>query len=180
MVMIEGLKKISEKVIEEFPGVEIYNLKLSKLHNDYYIQIELDNLLDPFGSVTIETCENFSKKFIDILDEKLQSDKLQYSLPIDLEIDNYTLEVSSAGAEREIKNLGDLERFKNFPLKIRYYSEQKEKEIIGKFINKEEDYFNFEEYLTRKQKKQTKGKSKLNILKIKMQDIIKINLFLDI
>lgn len=180
--MIEGLKKISEEIIGNFPGVEIYNLKLSKLHNDYYIQIELDNLFDPYGSVTIDTCENFSKEFINVLDERLLGDKLQFNLPVDLNIDNYTLEVSSAGAERELRIPRDLERFKDLPLKVRFLNEsEKEEQKIVKFISiEEEDSILFEEYLTKQQKRNTKLKQKLNNLKLKQQNIIKINLFLDI
>ncbi len=180
--MIEGLRKISEEVAVNYPGVEIYNLKLSKLHSDYYIQIELDNLNDPFGSVTVDICENFSKDFIQSLDERLTSDKIAFNLPIDLEVDNYTLEVSSAGAEREIRLPNDLERFKNLPLKIQFNDSIKEKDqqIIARFISVENDDYVFEEYITKKQKKSVKIKTKANVIKLKQENIKKINLYLDI
>jgi len=180
--MIEGLRKLSEEVAVNYPVVEIYNLKLSKLYNDYYIQIELDNLNDPFGSVTVDICENFSKDFIQSLDERLASDKIAFNLPMDLEIDNYTLEVSSAGAEREIQFPNDLERYKELPLKIRFNDSIKEKdqEIIAKFVSLENDDYVFEEYFTKKQKKNVKTKTKANLIKLKQDNIKKINLYLDI
>jgi ribosome maturation factor RimP len=101
---------------------------------------------------------------------------------MDLEVDNYTLEVSSAGAEREIRFPNDLERFKGLPLKIRFNDSIKEKdqEIIAKFVSLENDDYVFEEYFTKKQKKNFKLKTKANLIKLKQDNIKKINLYLDI
>ncbi len=178
--------KITQQVVREFAGIEIYNLKLSRIYNDYYILIELDNLLDPYGSVSIKTCEVFSKRFIEKLDEALlsQSKDNNVILPADLQVDNYTLEVSSAGAEREIKIPEDLERFKNLLIKIYVLEENKNQnkpvEKIVKYLEKKEDVIVFEEFNKKDKNKKAKTKLEKKYIQIKKDNIKKANLYLDI
>lgn len=175
--MIEGLKKISEEVKNTFAGIEILNVKLSKIRGDYYIKIELDDLNNQYGSVSISTCEAFSKSFIENLDQKILQNNIEYQLPIDLTLENYTLEVSSAGAEREIKFPEELERFKKSPLKIIYKENDKKKTKILNFLEKKnEGEYLFKEYKTKKDKT---NQSNEKYVVLKIEDVIKANLYLD-
>ncbi|MCS7205647.1 MAG: hypothetical protein NZ853_08110 [Leptospiraceae bacterium] len=187
--MVEAFVKISEELLRNYPGIEIYDLKVSKLRNDYYIQIELDNLHHPLGAVSIDVCESFSKKFIEVLDEKIihaNGDQANHDelLPYDLQIDNYTLEVSSAGAERELKLPRDLERFKQYPMKVYHKSDSTEnsmyQEKILKYVSQDEENFVFSLYIPKKERKLKKKKANLENYIIPKKDIIKINLYLDV
>ncbi|MFN3604245.1 MAG: hypothetical protein ACK4UJ_06025 [Leptonema sp. (in: bacteria)] len=176
--MTEGLLKISKEVKNSFIGVEIYDIKLSKIRGDYYIKIELDDLNNKNGSVSLATCEAFSKSFIVTLDQKiLENNSLETQLPTDLTVDNYTLEVSSAGAEREIRFPEELERFKESPLKVVYLENNKKRSKILNYISKQnQSEFVFLEYYTKKEKKNQKEKKYISINE---KDIIRINLYLD-
>ncbi len=179
--MIEGLKKISEEIKHSFVGIEIYNIQLTKSRDNYYIKIELDNLNDKNGSVNISTCEAFSKSFIKTLDEKILENHIEHQLPEDLTIENYTLEISSAGAEREIKIPEELERFKQSPLKITFLENHKKKSKILTFVNiKNQNEIVFIEYKTKKERvKLNQNTKERKYVYIKMQDILKANLYLD-
>lgn len=179
--MLEGLKKISQEIKQSFTGIEIYDLKLTKNHDNYYIKIKLDNLYDKNGSVNISTCEAFSKSFIETLDRRILEDSEGNQLPQDLTIENYTLEVSSAGAEREIKVPEELERFKQSPMKITFLENNKKKSKILTFVSiKSQNKVIFLEYKTKREKinvKQTIKEKKY--VSIQLQDILKANLYLD-
>lgn len=183
--MDEGFLKLSDSVTKDFPGIEVYNLKVSKLRGDYYIQIELDNLLDPYGAVSLNVCEHFSKRFIEVLDEEILNQK-NTLLPVDLKTDNYTLEVSSAGAERELRLPRDIERFKKFPMRVIYktYREDTNEEIeydkILLYVREEDENYVFTDYLPRKERLKKKGIKKGKPLSIPKKNIVKINLYLDI
>lgn len=196
--MIDGLLKISQEVLDNstFEGIEIYNIKLSKFHNDYHILIQLDNKHNTYGSVSLELCEHFSSSFIELLDKKLLSleDKNKHQLPIDLKVDNYALEVSSAGAERELRLPEELQRFQGLPLKIIYKTKdsmddvngkEKKREMIVTFLKKEGDTVSFLEYITKDKKRKSKklkinSERELKIFQIKMSDLLKANLYLEI
>lgn len=78
------------------------------------IVIELDKPADKYGSVNIRECEIYSRALRDALDE------LEKSSGINL---NYSLEVSSAGAERELNSIADVNRFSELPLAVTYTAE---------------------------------------------------------
>lgn len=100
--------------------VDLFALRLKRVRNGYHIQIELDGLADPQGSVSLDECERFSKAFIGLLDEAIGQD----GLPDDLNEENYSLEVSSSGAERELRIPAEFERFRGRPLQIRYRTDE--------------------------------------------------------
>ncbi len=182
---MDFLNQIINSVLSNFDGIKIYDKKITKYRNDYVIKIELDNLKNPYGSVDLNICEKFSKLFIKELDEVLTNFDLRYRLkkeyenfPDDLNLDNYSLEVSSAGAERQIKLPDDLERFKNLPMKVIYsYTDESKKnktrQIIVKYIESNDDEIFFEGY---ESKKGIKNKSKKEKFVIKLSDIKKVYL----
>jgi ribosome maturation factor RimP len=76
-------------------GCEIWDVEYVKEAGGRYLRVYIDK---PDG-VSIQDCENFSRALDPILDE---------ADPIP---DSYVFEVSSAGAERQLKRPGDFARF---------------------------------------------------------------------
>ena len=76
-------------------GCEIWDVEYAKEAGSRYLRVYIDK---PDG-VSIQDCEDFSRALDPILDE---------ADPIP---DSYIFEVSSAGAERQLKRPGDFERF---------------------------------------------------------------------
>lgn len=111
------LQPLAEKAL--WPGMALFALRLRPMGKGFLIQVELDGLNDPVGSVTLDECERFSKAFIELLDAAITGGHLQAGAAAGLTEENYSLEVSSAGAERELRLPDDLERFRGRPLKIR-------------------------------------------------------------
>lgn len=154
-------------ILEEIllPPLTLYSIKVVRRKAYSLIEINLDNLGHPYGSVSIGDCEEVSRKLQSILDLKFPHE-------------NYTLQVSSAGAEREIQIPNDLERFKDLPLKLHFIDEEGlEKVELVKFVSrKEADLIEFRSY-------SRKGKSKKERLSktffISLKDIKKGNLYLD-
>lgn len=87
--------------------------KIAFFHNrgNMRIVIELDKLQDPYGSVNIGECEEYSRALREALDELEKSTAMDF---------NYSLEVSSAGAERELSGLAEVQRFSALPLKVSF------------------------------------------------------------
>lgn len=191
--MIDGLVKISQEILQNcfFDGIKIYNIKLTKIYNDYHILIQLDNIKHTYGSVSLDLCERFSNDFIDSLDKKLLEDKLKYNLPLDLNLDNYSLEVSSAGAERELRLPDELFRFQGLPIKITYRTmnstkdKEEKKEKIVTFLKREGDILSFLEYMTKDKKRKLKkqkmeNNTQIKRLEIPINDLLKANLYLEV
>ncbi|HRP69188.1 MAG TPA: hypothetical protein PLY93_06625 [Turneriella sp.] len=81
------------------------------------IQVELDKPSDKYGSVNIRECETYARA----LKESLDAYELKSGLNL-----NYSLEVSSAGAERELLSIADVERFCALPLAL-VFTDEKDK-----------------------------------------------------
>ena len=86
-------------------GIELWDVTYTKEAGQWYLRIYIDK----DGGVGINDCEAFSKAFDPILDE---------ADPI---AESYTFEVSSAGAERELKRPGDFQRFLGSLVEVRLY-----------------------------------------------------------
>ena len=86
-------------------GIEIWDVTYTKEAGDWYLRVFIDK---PDG-VGITDCENFSRAFDPILDE---ADPIEGS---------YTFEVSSAGAERELKRPEQFQRFLGFDVEVKLY-----------------------------------------------------------
>lgn len=108
--------------------LEIYEARLVRSGKDFHFEIELDNLKDPRGAVTLGQCEQYSRKFQEIITDLMENRSPQERaefVPEDLTDENFTLEVNSAGAERRLKALPeDLERFSTLPLKIKFHTDE--------------------------------------------------------
>ena len=105
------MKKVTELVAElaapvaEENGCELWDVEYIREAGQWYLRLYLDKE----GGVDILDCENVSRKVSDLLDE------------IDPIEGSYVFEVSSAGAERQLKRPGDFARFLGAQVEVRLY-----------------------------------------------------------
>ena len=100
----ELVAKMALPVVEE-AGCELWDVEYVREAGTWFLRVYIDK----DGGVDILDCENVSRKLSDLLDE---ADPIEGS---------YTLEVSSAGAERPLKRPGDYERFMGSPVAVKLY-----------------------------------------------------------
>lgn len=86
-------------------GLELWDVEYVREAGQWFLRIYVDK----DGGVNISDCEALSKALDPLLDE---------ADPIP---DSYVFEVSSAGAERELKRPGDFEKFMGSPVEVRLY-----------------------------------------------------------
>ena len=105
------MSKVTETVwnlarpIAETQGVEIWDVEYVKEAGQWFLRVYLDK----DGGIGINDCEAFSRALDPILDE---ADPIPGS---------YVFEVSSAGAERELKRPGDFEKFLGSEVEVKLY-----------------------------------------------------------
>ena len=105
------MKKVTEIVAElaapvaaEF-GCELWDTEYVREAGQWFLRLYLDK----DGGVDILDCENVSRRVSDLLDE---ADPIEGS---------YIFEVSSAGAERQLKRPSDYEKFLGSPVLLKTY-----------------------------------------------------------
>ena len=105
------MKKVTEIVAElaapvaaEF-GCELWDTEYVREAGQWFLRLYLDK----DGGVDILDCENVSRRVSDLLDE---ADPIEGS---------YIFEVSSAGAERQLKRPSDFEKFLGSPVLLKPY-----------------------------------------------------------
>ena len=105
------MKKVTEIVAElaapvaaEF-GCELWDTEYVREAGQWFLRLYLDK----DGGVDILDCENVSRRVSDLLDE---ADPIEGS---------YIFEVSSAGAERQLKRPSDFEKFLGNPVLLKTY-----------------------------------------------------------
>ena len=86
-------------------GLDLWDVEYVREAGQWYLRIYIDK----DGGVGISDCEALSKALDPLLD---QADPIP---------DSYVFEVSSAGAERELKRPGDFEKFLGSPVEVRLY-----------------------------------------------------------
>jgi ribosome maturation factor RimP len=106
-----SMKKVTEIVAElaapvaaEF-GCELWDTEYVREAGQWFLRLYLDK----DGGVDILDCENVSRRVSDLLDE---ADPIEGS---------YIFEVSSAGAERQLKRPSDFEKFLGSPVLLKTY-----------------------------------------------------------
>ncbi|APH42498.1 Ribosome maturation factor RimP [Leptospira interrogans serovar Copenhageni/Icterohaemorrhagiae] len=143
--------------------VKLYSLKVNQRPNHSLIEVVLDNLEHPYGSDSLLECEQVSRKLKEEL-ERISPDL------------DYTLKVSSAGAERKLNLPGDLDRFRGIPIRLVFRSEESEKEQEGIFrvVNRDGDQIVLEKF--------QKGKNSVVKMQttLNLKDILKGNLYVNI
>jgi ribosome maturation factor RimP len=105
MSKITDLVLALAKPVAEANGCEIWDVEYIKEAGGWYLRVYLDK----DGGVSIDDCEAVSRALDPILDE---NDPIPTS---------YIFEVSSAGAERELKRPSDFERFIGNLVEVRHY-----------------------------------------------------------
>ena len=86
-------------------GLELWDVEYVREAGQWFLRVYIDK----DGGVSISDCEALSRALDPVLDE---------ADPIP---DSYVFEVSSAGAERELKRPGDFERFMGSSVEVRLY-----------------------------------------------------------
>ena len=122
------MNKIAQKVYElalpvaERQGVEVWDVEYVKEAGQWFLRVYIDK----HGGIGIDECERMSRELDPILDE---ADPIPGS---------YTFEVSSAGAERQLKRPSDFERFLGENVEVKLYrGVDGHKEFIGKLLGYE-------------------------------------------
>ena len=87
-------------------GFELWDVEYLKEAGEWHLRVYIDKTE---GSVGIDDCEAFSRAFDPVLDAE---DPIEGS---------YVFEVSSAGAERELKRPSDFERFLGSTVEVKLY-----------------------------------------------------------
>lgn len=96
--------KLAEPLAAEL-GLELWDVEYVREAGQWFLRIYVDK----DGGVSINDCEAMSKALDPVLDE---------ADPIP---DSYVFEVSSAGAERELKRPRDFEKFLGSAVEVRLY-----------------------------------------------------------
>lgn len=111
----ELVTELALPVVEE-AGCELWDVEYVREAGTWYLRVYIDKA----EGVDILDCERVSRALSDLLDE---ADPIEGS---------YTLEVSSAGAERPLKRPGDYERFMGSPVAVKLYQAKNgRKEFAG-------------------------------------------------
>ena len=120
------MSKVTETVwnlaqpIAAAQGVELWDVEYVKEAGQWFLRVYLDK----DGGIGINDCEAFSRALDPILDE---ADPIPGS---------YVFEVSSAGAERELKRPGDFEKFLGSDVEVKLYqSVDGRKTYTGKLVS---------------------------------------------
>jgi len=111
----EKVSSIAESIATEI-NVELVDVEFVKEGNEWFLRIFIDRQ----GGMDLDTCEIFSRKLSDILDE---DDPITQA---------YRLEVSSPGIERPLKKEKDFARFASEKVKINLFEAvDGQKQLIG-------------------------------------------------
>ncbi len=113
---------LAQPVVEKH-GCELWDVEYVTEAGSRYLRVYIDK---PDGVVGIDDCEAVSRELDVLLDE---------TDPIP---DSYVFEVSSAGAERELKRPSDFERFLGSNVEVRFFkSIDGRKSVIGELTGYE-------------------------------------------
>lgn len=111
---LDNIEKIINSKIEE-EGFEIEYVEFVKEGDNNILRVVIDN---PNGNVAIDDCEKISRKIEDDIDKNIDKE--------------YVLEVSSAGLERQLKNIKLFEKYIGSEVYVKLYKKiDDKKEITG-------------------------------------------------
>ena len=117
--IVSQVMPLAERVASEL-GYSVWDVDYVKEGTEWFLRIDIDKQ----GGVDIEDCEKFSRAIDPLLDEEN---------PIE---DQYTLQISSPGIEREIKNDFHLESCLGETVQVRLYAPLNGfKEYVGKLVS---------------------------------------------
>lgn len=111
---LDNIEKIIIPKIEE-EGFEMEYVEFVKEGDNNILRVVIDN---PNGNVAIDDCEKISRKIEDDIDKNIDKE--------------YVLEVSSAGLERQLKNIKLFEKYIGSEVYVKLYKKlDDKKEITG-------------------------------------------------
>ena len=111
---LDNIEKIINRKIEE-EGFEMEYVEFVKEGDNNILRVVIDN---PNGNVAIDDCEKISRKIEDDIDKNIDKE--------------YVLEVSSAGLERQLKNIKLFEKYIGSEVYVKLYKKlDDKKEITG-------------------------------------------------
>ena len=117
--IVAQVTPLAQRVADEL-GYSVWDVDYVKEGTEWFLRIDIDK----DGGVDIEDCEKFSRTIDPLLDEEN---------PIE---DQYTLQISSPGIEREIKNDFHLESCLGETVQVRLYAPLNGfKEYVGKLVS---------------------------------------------
>ena len=102
--LVDTVRSLAEPVAAQC-GCEVWDVEYVREAGAWYLRVYIDKP----GGVGIDDCEAVSRALDPVLDE---ADPVPGS---------YVFEVSSAGAERELKRPGDFERFIGEQVEVKHY-----------------------------------------------------------
>eukprot|EP00471_Norrisiella_sphaerica_P010844 CAMPEP_0184492882 /NCGR_PEP_ID=MMETSP0113_2-20130426/24503_1 /TAXON_ID=91329 /ORGANISM="Norrisiella sphaerica, Strain BC52" /LENGTH=338 /DNA_ID=CAMNT_0026877905 /DNA_START=67 /DNA_END=1083 /DNA_ORIENTATION=- len=105
----EDALSAAQRLLSENPSLADIAIYSFNTRNRARLEVSLDKLNDPRGSPTLDEVSLFARDFRAYLEEDLGE-----------RADNIEIEVSTAGAEREIRLPNDLHRFSQFPMLVKY------------------------------------------------------------
>eukprot|EP00466_Bigelowiella_natans_P009283 jgi/Bigna1/88799/estExt_fgenesh1_pg.C_380096 len=101
--------EVANKMLKDNPSLKDIAIYSFKTRNRARLEVSLDKLTDPRGSPTLDEVALFAREFRFYLEEAMGE-----------KADNIEIEVSTAGAEREIRLPDELERFASFPMRVSF------------------------------------------------------------
>jgi len=103
---------IRDVVIELLePGYDIYKLDIVPGKKECKVRVLLDKLDNPYGTPAIDDCVRYAKVLRNRLTEMAAEGLIT---------EDFSLEVSSPGAERELETASEWKRFQELPMKVLY------------------------------------------------------------
>ncbi|MCL2227929.1 MAG: ribosome maturation factor RimP [Oscillospiraceae bacterium] len=112
--IVDAVASLAEPIVTK-NGCELWDVEYVKDPGGWVLRIFIDH---PEG-VMISHCEAISRELDPILDEH------EEMIPT-----SYTFEVSSAGAERQLKRPSDFERFLNHMVEVKLYKAKDGKKVF--------------------------------------------------
>jgi len=102
--VIEAVRQVALPVVEE-AGCSLWDVEYLKEAGQWFLRVYIDKV----GGISIADCERVSKALDSRLDE------------LDVIPDSYTFEVSSAGAERQLRREQDFIQFLGHLVEVKLY-----------------------------------------------------------
>lgn len=167
----------------------VLSAELAPVGADFHLSVVLDDLMHPQGSASLEQCEQFSNNLAALMEGREPVE------PWGLGSENYSMEVSSAGAERQLRLPEDLLRFAANPLRVRFSREGRSFDELVTYVHDVENgaqsaasgKLRFAQYIPRRKRNRSvhmRGSSYfkqhgVEALELELSEIERANLYLD-
>jgi ribosome maturation factor RimP len=114
-ITIEKLKNLIEPVITQ-KNFEIYDIEYKKEGKGWVLRVFADNKTK---NISLDECAEISHSLSEVLDQNEE-----------LNLHDYSLEVSSPGLDRLLRNEGDFNWAKGKTLKVKFTNDQNKKDVV--------------------------------------------------